>query len=427
MITGVIVARTLGPNLKGIVDLTNATIGLCAMVLGLSLPSGIVYWTAKRAINQKKVARILILVALIQAGVAGLALAIIAKTPWSGMFFPPMYEPWMIPVIVLGTWGLLQSGYWRSFLSGQQRFVVTASVDIVVRTLTLVGVVAAAWVFYSQEMQLPAAIILVTVGVSIIAAVVIGILTWQWLTDDTLNSGLVEIWEYARPSYIGNLVQFINYRIDIFLIVYFVGIGQLGYYTVAVSIAQLLWLPAASLQSVMFPRLIGFTDESLRIVETGRYTRLTFTLVLLMTLGVVVVGYWGIAFLYGARFAGSFRLLVFLLPGIVALSGANILSAYISAIGKPQLNLQAALAGAVCTFVVNLGLLPVWGIQAAAVASSASYTVTALLTLWFVVRETKTPIRQFIFATQEDFGLVSRIIIGTLDDLKKRSLWKLPQ
>ncbi|MHB8959825.1 MAG: hypothetical protein ACYDAN_09385 [Candidatus Limnocylindrales bacterium] len=61
---------------------------------------------------------------------------------------------------------------------------------------------------------------------------------------------------YARPMYIGNLVQFLNYRLDIFREVAFPSLRELGLYALGVTLGQLLWIVSDSAASVLLPRVV---------------------------------------------------------------------------------------------------------------------------------------------------------------------------
>ncbi|HOS42343.1 MAG TPA: polysaccharide biosynthesis C-terminal domain-containing protein [Armatimonadota bacterium] len=96
---------------------------------------------------------------------------------------------------------------------------------------------------------------------------------------------------------------------------------------------------------------------------------------------------------FGHRFAPSYLAMVLLLPGMVAMGLARVLGADIAGRGFPRYGALAAWITLVVTVLLDLLLIPRalalpglpalyglgWGINGAAVASSAAYTVSLLV------------------------------------------------
>jgi O-antigen/teichoic acid export membrane protein len=56
-----------------------------------------------------------------------------------------------------------------------------------------------------------------------------------------------------------------------------------------------------------------------------------------------------------------------------------------------------------------LYLIPKFGILGASLASTASYSVSAILTIILYVRKTGSPVRQILFPTGEDLGFAMQL------------------
>jgi O-antigen/teichoic acid export membrane protein len=94
--------------------------------------------------------------------------------------------------------------------------------------------------------------------------------------------------------------------------------------------------------------------------------------------------------------------LVILLPGIVSLSLAKVLTSYLSGIER----LGPVTTAAVASLVINLGaivvLIPAWGIVGAAAASLVSYTVYAVLMVRSASRASGARWHAFVVPRPED-------------------------
>ena len=69
---------------------------------------------------------------------------------------------------------------------------------------------------------------------------------------------------YSLPLALGNSIQFLNYRLDLFVLNRFHGLYTVGVYTLAVSLAQLLWLVPANLATLILNRAAADRAGNLR-------------------------------------------------------------------------------------------------------------------------------------------------------------------
>jgi O-antigen/teichoic acid export membrane protein len=113
--------------------------------------------------------------------------------------------------------------------------------------------------------------------------------------------------------------------------------------------------------------------------------------------------------LYGEPFRPSIAALLWLLPGVVLFTIANVLAAYIAGIGKPHLNLWVSGISLVITIALDLILIPKLNIVGASIASTVSYSVSAVMLIMFFVRETGVSLRQVLVPTSEDLNFARQL------------------
>jgi O-antigen/teichoic acid export membrane protein len=190
---------------------------------------------------------------------------------------------------------------------------------------------------------------------------------------------------YGMQGHLGSIIQLLNYRLDTLMVAYFMDIAYVGYYSIAVTLAEALFHFPATVGTMIFARTIGLsTDEANQ--TTPRICRNTLLITLLAALAVFLVSRYVILLLYGSDFLPSVRPLWILLPGIVSLSVYKVLGNEIAGRGKPMINTIATGVSLVVNVSLNLLLIPKWGISGAAFASTVSYTVTAIVTLVLFTR-----------------------------------------
>lgn len=424
VVINILIARALGPELKGGIDLILASSGLTVIIVGMSLTSGITYVVAHGQVDHRALFWQLMGISLLQGLSVWLILTIILRTRFAYAFIPPGYISWGAVGISLLAFANLLGGYGRAFLSGLQRFVTTAVLDLLGR-IFMAGATITVLIWFGRSVgQAATAIIFGSILANYSVAALTFVFIWPYLDYQYASSRFRQVWQYSLPSYAGNLVQFANYRLDVFLVAYFVGVRDVALYGVAVSIAQLLWLPSNAMQSVLFPRLSAMSEAHQKAEDAARIMRLMLLLTLIMAMVLAIIAPWLVTFLFGESFAPSLMPLWFLLPGIVMFCIANILCGYLAAIGKPQLNFLSALGGLSVTLTLDLILIPKTGIVGAAIASSVSYSISAVLALYFFMRESGQTFVHSVLLNMTDIKLTLEILKQYQHKIYSRLGWK---
>jgi O-antigen/teichoic acid export membrane protein len=254
---------------------------------------------------------------------------------------------------------------------------------------------------------------LVTLSASILIGVLLVTSLGLKFESPSDFKGLKAALAFALPCYGANTAQFLNYRLDVFVVGFFAGATSVGRYTLAVSLGQLLWLMSNSVATVLLPKVAAATDvansSSDSVRHTARVTRLALWATGVGALGLALLATQAIPLLYGEAFRPSISALLWLLPGIVIFSVANVLAAYIAGIGKPHLNLWVSGISLVITIALDLALIPKLNIVGASIASTVSYSVSALMLIIFFIRQTGASLRQILVPTSEDLDFARQL------------------
>ncbi len=207
-----------------------------------------------------------------------------------------------------------------------------------------------------------------------------------------------------------NVLAYLGYRLDVFLVDGYKGAAAVGLYGAGVVIAEGLWMPSQAVSTALFPTIAAETSEAARLAITPFVAR--STLWLTATLGGILVLVAGPAvdLLYSSRFSASAAVVRILAPGIVLFSAARVLNNDIAARGRPLVNSAIAAASVVSNIALNIVLIPRYGINGAAWASTASYSLLFLATAAVYRRITHVPLRALIVPKREDGPRYVRLI-----------------
>lgn len=416
IVSSVVIARALGPAGKGSYNLIFATAALLGMVLGFSLPSGVTYVVARGKANLRSMGLRLVWIALLQGLLAAVILCVLQRTTYSAAFLPPAMRNWLIiAAMSLSVVFAALSSYWGAMLIGRQQIIALNWRDLagrVVLTMALLGIGAA--VALGHQASVPV-FVWVSIGVSALTSLLLLQALRAFLYRSHGVSGLMGVVAYASPCYLANLAQFLNYRLDVFIVSFFAGIEAVGLYILAVTLSQFIWLVSKSAARVLLPRIAALQEAvSENALVTVQAARMTLWTCAALALFLAVFANRVVPWAYGADFRGSITPLLLLLPGAAALSIVNVLAAYIGGIGKPRLNLLVSLAALSVTVSLDLLLIPYLNIAGAAIARSASYSVSAVLTIWLFMRESGMPLRNVLVPTLGDTRLLLLLVRSTL-------------
>ncbi len=174
----------------------------------------------------------------------------------------------------------------------------------------------------------------------------------------------------------GNILQFLNLRLDLLLVPALLNLAQAGIYLIAVRVSEVVAQLATSSAAFLFPQVASQAD--LRATGTTERTiRLTTLIVVATALPLALLAEPLLLFAFGPGFtSGAWTVRVTLLA-MVPLSLFRVLAGDLKGRGRPGLVSLASLLAVGATVVLDLGLIPLLGIIGAAFASLITYSVSA--------------------------------------------------
>jgi O-antigen/teichoic acid export membrane protein len=153
---------------------------------------------------------------------------------------------------------------------------------------------------------------------------------------------------------------------------------------------EAVWLLANSVAIVLLPTLTSAdADEARRVAPIA--TRNTLLVASAGALALAVAAPIVLPAFFGRDFDGSVTALWWLLPGTVALTGSKVLTSYIFSQGKPLVNTTITLASLAVTVVALFALVPPFGVNGAAAASSLAYVAHFTVALYAYSRISGQP------------------------------------
>ena len=312
----------------------------------------------------------------------------------------PIYL-YLIPLAVMPCKLLFE--YWTAILRGMNRILLLNVLDVGVKAvLLLFAVLFVVWFGLGVQGAVLADFLISVAGVAVIALLLktVGVLGTPNFDKPLWRRSV----GFALPAYGGSLTAYLNYRVDEVIVAMLLPAEQLGFYVIAVGLAERLWILPGAVTSALLPHLTNRRERDPQIsVAVARHVMIWIGLI---CIGVFVFAGLGIRLLYSSAYEGSIAPLRWLLPGIFTLSLGKVLVTELLAQEKPRYTVWASGIAAFVNIAANLVLVPRIGISGAALASSISYTVLSVILMWLFVRETGVSWTAFLIR-QSDFAAYS--------------------
>ena len=203
-----------------------------------------------------------------------------------------------------------------------------------------------------------------------------------------------------------------------FLKAYFPVGNRLGVFTVGTQLSEGLWIVGKSVSMVQYSKISNTNDKKFNSVLTVsllKFAVIVTTLLIIALLLIPVDIY--ISIFHFSAFGQVKEVILYLSPGIIALSGNMILSHYLSGTGKPHYNMITSFVGLVIITITGYYLISLWGLSGAAFAASITYITTFFLSAFFYFSQSESVLSD-LKITRADYQLFKRII-GELSGKKK--------
>ncbi len=163
------------------------------------------------------------------------------------------------------------------------------------------------------------------------------------------------------------VVNLISYRIELYVLRRYEGLDEVGLYSIAMQAAEAMWLiPAAVATALTAPALHETEARAASLVARGAGRGTLFTAAVAVLVGALAP--FVIPLIFGDAFEDAATPLLLLLPGIVVYAPVSL----------------------VVTTALALVLIPRFGSEGAAVASTLGYACGSLLAWFFFVRMART-------------------------------------
>ena len=225
----------------------------------------------------------------------------------------------------------------------------------------------------------------------------------------------------------GQVVAFLNTRLDVFLLAALVDVRAVGLYLAAVNISEPLWLGSRAAAPVAFRRAAGATHATQHAYTAAILTRLVLFVTAVLAAGLAILAAPLLSLLFSDEFAAAKTAVWALLPGVVALAASRVLATDLAGSGRPGLNASIGAVAVVLNVVLNILWIPQYGIEGAALASSVSYSLTLVVRVFIHNRLYNVRFRDVLLPRRSDAVILRDVAVRGRARLKRIGRTKMTQ
>ena len=402
IISGILLARALGPLGKGIFSYADSVLAVLQTLS--SGQSAAISWQYA----QRKLAAAKVFGATATLGAIVLSVAIAALALWSA-FIPSQRV--LFAVVFALPFAFVMHWTLAFFLARGNVRVGNIQALILAGGFTA-SLCAVFWIFHLGLN----AVLIAWVGSFAVAAIYSVSMLARSTGIRKPDRGMVrEQAVFGAKVTATSLVSLLNFRIDVFIVLFMLGPKALGIYSIAIGLGEMMWQLTRPLALATFGKVAsGSKAEAARITATC--VRHSFMLMALASVVLFFAGPKLIVLVYGPAFEPAGAVVRYLIPGIIAYSAMPFLAAFFTQnLGRPTTILATeTIAMCVCAIgtVLTVGR---FGLVAGAVATSVSYVAALAIVLSLFVRESKLPLRALFTFERDDYRAYNDLV---------RSAWR---
>ncbi|MCA9859549.1 MAG: polysaccharide biosynthesis C-terminal domain-containing protein [Thermomicrobiales bacterium] len=375
LITSILLARLLGAEALGFYSVLNNFTSLAVLLFLFGWPTAVVYRIRNRRRDPALVASTgLVVIAGVSTVVVGVGLLcgdFLREAVLGGA--PP--DAYAIALLIIAAqlfarlFVALARALGRFDLSN--RYVLLVAVGLFVAFSGALGLAGA-----SLRNAMFAAL-----GVHVVASLGIGafVLRESGLSRQLSTKELSQTIGYSGRSYVQSIAGQLHEQVDVLMLAAFlIDPAEIAAYAIAVGVVNRLKIVPEAVSGALFPH-VAELDAAEAGSFAARAARHSAAWAWLAALTLGFASPWLIPLLFGPDFKASVLPALVLLPGSALLTTYMVLARFFMGIDRQGVIVRCQVSSLVVNAVLNVVLIPIWGILGAATASLISYGLETLL------------------------------------------------
>ena len=185
---------------------------------------------------------------------------------------------------------------------------------------------------------------------------------------------------YALKSYINTLFALLILRSQVFVLGYYCTDSEIGQYSIAAQLSETMIIMPQVISLILFPKLVTMATEQRWKIALKNSFICSF-IMLFGALAAILFARPMIIFCFGENYSPAVTYLLYMQPGIICLSFANILNQYLAAEGMPIHLSIVWFITLIISVITSILLVPNMGAIGSGISLSICYFSLAIMVL----------------------------------------------
>lgn len=380
IVFGISIARTLGPEGRGIWALLSLNFVLLTLVSNLGTPESSIFFIGKKIYTRTAILKNLILFSTVMGLIVVFFNAFFYYLDLNIFFNSASNDIFWLSMLVIIP--LAINTQIRHFLLGTQKVLAYNTLNA----------------FESIALLILIFILYLIDNINVLSVVIAFAIT----TFSNFGLHLYFVRKELRESVEGKFYQlsivikilrsglayfftgmggFWSGRLNILLIELYATVSTVGFYTVALAFPNLIANIPNQIGLILYPYVSGESDEKFNYAFTSLIVKLSLIVILIIAAPLWFFGNEIILFIYGAQFTGLHVALNYLLAAMILEGTGNLIFNHFAGLGKPIYGTYQFIISISFSLVFGLMLIPEFGLKGAAI----SKLIAAFASVIFIV------------------------------------------
>lgn len=375
LLSNIMITRYLGVENYGIYSLSLIIIALSTQFGNFGLHAANIYYVAKK----KMLLGMLLKNSIVFSIVSGTTMSIIIY--FISLFYPDVInlDIFTLLIIMIVIPISLMLLFTKNLLIGIGKIKLDNKISIYTRVLTILLLLLSIS-FFTLDIK-------VALGIFVIGIIVSLVFTLRTLKKDViyrykLSSKLMKnISGFGMKAYMSALFAFLVLKSDLFFVNYYLSKSELGYYSLAVSFIDYIYMLPVVIGTILFQKLSSMKSNQQKY-ETMKKLSFYFTIIYaIFLLGIYLTSDFLITTLYGNDFLKSVMPINILLIAIFFMGINTIVQQYLATTGFPRELIYFWIIGLFINILLNILYIEQYGLYAVSISTVISYLIVCFLSI----------------------------------------------
>lgn len=401
------IARSMGPEAKGIYSLLYNTIALSVFFALLGISSAMIYYF--KDYDTKVVSTNIFAIGIISSLVLTLACIIfldkISKIVFKNISFDlilitifsiiPMLANNLFSTALLGKYRIKEFNFytWLKYFA----LAVFFAINVILLNMRIKGAILA--ILFSEIFMF--------------------IIYYKFISKDLLLpfknalrlSFMKDAINFGFKIFIAQFLMLLAFKIDFYLINYFIGPKEVGYYSIAITMGEVLLFFPEVVGTVLFAKLMQKDKrDDIKRSNVAIVIRIILPIIFLIGILLLSLSHFIIPLIYGKNFNPSIRIAYYLIPAYFFISIYYIAFSYGNSINRAMTISKIVFSTIIIKIILSVALLKTFGLEGIAIATLASYFTACCIFIWFIAKDTKIKFFDLVLVKKVDISKLYGLI-----------------